>query len=79
MEAALEIVNQTFVSIFCGNFICIRTDVFVHVGLALAAERPLCPFAHLTVAFRSDKKTRLSTRLLLIKTEGRFGCSLLET
>src|SRR4029434_1274725 len=39
VEAALEIVNQTFVSILSGNFICICTGVFVHVGLALAAER----------------------------------------
>src|SRR4029434_10528245 len=35
-----------------------------------------CPFAHLTVAYCSDKKTRLSTRLLLIKTERGFGRSL---
>ena len=60
MESALEIVYQTFVSILSGNFICIHTGVFVHVGLALAAERLLCPFARLTVAFLSDKKTRLS-------------------
>src|SRR4029434_3124118 len=33
MEAALEIVNQTFVSILSGNFICICTGVFGHVGL----------------------------------------------
>ena len=39
METALEIVNQTFISILSGNFICICTGVFVHVGLALAAER----------------------------------------
>ena len=39
MEADLEIVNQTFVSILSGNFICICTGVFVNVGLALAAER----------------------------------------
>ena len=42
-KAALEIVNQTFVSILSGNFICICTvhlySVFGHVGLALAAER----------------------------------------
>ena len=38
MEAALEIVNQTFVSILSGHFICICTGVFVHVGLALTAE-----------------------------------------
>ena len=38
MEAALEIVNQTFVSILSGNFIYICTGVFVHVGLALVAE-----------------------------------------
>ena len=31
--------NQTFVSILSGHFICICTGVFVHVGLALAAER----------------------------------------
>src|SRR4029434_6928521 len=31
---------------------------------------------NLTVAYCSDKKTRLSTRLLLIKTERGFGCSL---
>ena len=40
MEAALEIVNQTFVSILSGNFIRICTGVVVmHVGLAFAAER----------------------------------------
>jgi len=39
----------------------------------------LCPFAHLTAAYWSDKKTRLSTRLLLIKTKWGFGCSLVET
>ena len=32
MEAALEIVNQTFVSILSGNFICICTGVSMHVG-----------------------------------------------
>ena len=37
--AALEIVNQTFVSILSGNLICICTGVVMHVGLALAAER----------------------------------------
>src|SRR4029434_9922072 len=31
--------NQTFVSILSGHLICICTGVFVHVGLALAAER----------------------------------------
>ena len=41
METALEIVNQTFVSILSENFICICTGVFVHVGLALAAEQLL--------------------------------------
>src|SRR4029434_7054477 len=44
--------------------------------LPLPRPWPLCPFAHLTVAYCSDKKTRLSTRLLLIKTERGFGCSL---
>ena len=39
MEAALEILNQTFVSILSGNFISICTGVVVHVGLPLAAER----------------------------------------
>ena len=39
MEAALEIVNQTFVSILSVNFIHICTGVFVHVGLALAADQ----------------------------------------
>src|SRR4029434_4624934 len=33
------VVNQTFVSILSGHLICICTGVFVHVGLALAAER----------------------------------------
>ena len=31
--------NQTFVSILSGHLICICTGVFVHVRLALAAER----------------------------------------
>src|SRR4029434_6871558 len=31
--------NPTFVSILRGHFICICTGVFVHVGLALAAEQ----------------------------------------
>src|SRR4029434_5668653 len=44
--------------------------------LPLPRPWPLCPFAHLTVAYCSDKKTRLSTRLLLIKTERGFGSSL---
>jgi len=35
--------------------------------------------SRLTVAYWSNKKTHLSTRLLLIKTERGFGCSLLET
>jgi len=41
----------------------------------------LCHSVHsrTSVAYWSDKKTRLSTRLLLIKTERGFGCSLLET
>src|SRR4029434_10578356 len=33
------VANQTVVSILSGHFICICTSVFVHVGLALAAER----------------------------------------
>ena len=41
MEAALEIVNQTFVSIWSGNFICICTSVLVHIWLARAAEQQL--------------------------------------
>ena len=31
--------NQTFASIMSRHFICICTGVFVHDGLALAAER----------------------------------------
>jgi len=48
-------------------------------GCWVISSWPLCPFAHLTVAYWSDKKTGLSTRLLLIKTERGFGCSRLET
>ena len=65
MEAALEIVNQTFVSILSGNFICICTGVFVHVGLALAAERQFsgCSVHSHTSQLRIDPTRRHSYKL----------------
>ena len=67
MKDALEIVNQTLSAFWVESsfgFVCIRAR---RPGprSGTTVYWPLCPFAHLTVAYWSDKKTRISTGLLL--------------
>src|SRR4029434_1349319 len=66
--------NQTFVSILSGHFICICTGVFVHVGLALAAERqfttaPVYLSMIILILLYSRCNTDLSA---LLRTSGAF-------
>ena len=67
MKDALEIVNQTLSAFWVESsfgFVCIRAR---RPGprSGTTVYWPLCTFAHFTVAYWSDKKTRISTGLLL--------------
>ena len=58
MEAALEI---QLVSILSGYFICICTGLFVHVGLALAAERQLQPHRFINAQIQTNVFSKLAS------------------